>query len=503
MPEHLRRCLPAAWAAALALVLLALGAAPLRAAERPWLEVKSPHFVAVSDVGEKPAREALWAFEQLRAAVHKLLPWAGVDPDRPIVLLLPKGEDGMRELLPYLAERKQTIPPSVMSASGADRYYIAFRTDTASDQRRDYNQYRQPFWTYLSLVLQIGSSRDLPPWLRTGLATVVSNTYLHESSLDVGYPIVSNLQTLRKGELIPYAEVVAADSYLWAKEPLKMHAFNAEAWGLAHYLLFAGDGAYREQLSRCLQLVFEGKTPAAAFQLAVGDADKVALGVKSYVRQLTVPFKRVDADATISPAAFTTRDMLTSDTALVRGGFYAAQRRPVEARAEVEAARAHIAPAAIFELEGILFDADRKTQEALAAYKRALELGTTNFYAYYRKAALTPASDVTGRTERERLLERATALAPRYAPALILLADTKVALGKANDALGIARGAVALDSARVPSRMALARVLWALSQRDAAVSAAREALELARTDPERQMVQRLIDQYTRPRSQFD
>jgi len=73
MPEHLRRCLPAAWAAALALVLLALGAAPLRAAERPWLEVKSPHFVAVSDVGEKPAREVLWAFEQLRAAVHKLL----------------------------------------------------------------------------------------------------------------------------------------------------------------------------------------------------------------------------------------------------------------------------------------------------------------------------------------------------------------------------------------------------------------------------------------------
>jgi tetratricopeptide (TPR) repeat protein len=187
----------------------------------------------------------------------------------------------------------------------------------------------------------------------------------------------------------------------------------------------------------------------------------------------------------------------------VRGGFYAALRRPVEARAQVEAARPHMAPAAIFDLEGILFDADRQPKEALAAYTHAIELGTTNFYAYYRKAALTPAGDATGRTERERLLERATALAPRYAPALIMLADTKVALGKPNDALAIARGAVALDSARVPSRMALARVLWALSQRDDAIGAAREALELARTDPERQMVQRLLDLYTRPQGRVE
>jgi hypothetical protein len=35
-------------------------------------------------------------------------------------------------------------------------------------------------------------------------------------------------------------------------------------------------------------------------------------------------------------------------------------------------------------------------------------------------------------------------------------------------------------------------------QKDEAVGVAKEALELALNDPERQMVQRLIDTYTRP-----
>jgi len=46
--------------------------------------------------------------------------------------------------------------------------------------------------------------------------------------------------------------------------------------------------------------------------------------------------------------------------------------------------------------------------------------------------------------------------------------------------------------------MALARVLWVVSETDEAVRVVKEALELARRDPERQMVHRLIEAYTRP-----
>jgi hypothetical protein len=42
------------------------------------------------------------------------------------------------------------------------------------------------------------------------------------------------------------------------------------------------------------------------------------------------------------------------------------------------------------------------------------------------------------------------------------------------------------------------RVLWPVSQKDEAVRVVKEALELARSDPVRQMVHRLIDTNTRP-----
>src|SRR5262245_41008093 len=114
---------------AVACALSLLPAHAAAAADRPWIEVTSPHFTAVSEVGDKTTRDALWAFEQMRVVIQKLFPWAGVDPNRPIVLVLPKGENGMRELLPYLAEQKATYTPSSSVVYGADRYYIAFRAD--------------------------------------------------------------------------------------------------------------------------------------------------------------------------------------------------------------------------------------------------------------------------------------------------------------------------------------------------------------------------------------
>ena len=122
-------------AAAVALGLMLCLPAPLSAMDRAWIEVKSPHFTAISDAGDKPAREVLWAFEQMRMVIHGLFPWAGVEVNRPIMLLLVHNGSAMRQLLPDLDERKQTFTPPSMSAYGSDRYYIALRTDRVSDQQ--------------------------------------------------------------------------------------------------------------------------------------------------------------------------------------------------------------------------------------------------------------------------------------------------------------------------------------------------------------------------------
>jgi len=484
-------------AIALASCLLTGRAAALHAAERPWLEVRSPHFVAVSDGSEKSARDALWAFEQMRGAIHKMWPFAGVDADRPIVLLLPRGESGMRELLPRLAEQKLQGTPSSTFATGPDRYYIALRTDVPPDFAKNINPYRQAFSSYISLALRTGVTQDLPPWIRDGLTSVVSNAYMRESSVDLGRPDTFHLQRLRTGGRIPLAEIVATDSLKDWDFP-KLQTFFAQTWGLAHYLLLADDGAHRDQLSRFLQLVAEGKTSPVAFELAFGDGAQISDGLERYINRPVLSFMHFAADDSISREAFVVRNLLVSDTAAMRAAFLAATNRPAEARAELASARAHMTPAATFELEGMLFEADRNAAQALAAYTQAIELGSTNFYPYYRKAALTPRREEATRVQAEQLLERAVALAPLYAPALVMLADAKVALGRGADALPIARRAVALDPGRVMTRLALARVLWTLNQREDVVRQVREALALARNEGERDLAQRTLDNYLKP-----
>src|SRR5262245_8254653 len=128
---------PLTFAVALSLQLCL--SASLSAADRPWVEVKSPHFTAISDAGDAPAREVLWHFEQLRAAIHRVWPWAGVDYDRPVLVLLARGEEGMRQLLPWLDERKLTGTPGASFATGVDRHYVAIRADSTQDLSKNIN----------------------------------------------------------------------------------------------------------------------------------------------------------------------------------------------------------------------------------------------------------------------------------------------------------------------------------------------------------------------------
>jgi len=89
-------------------LVLSVLATPSRlpAADRPWIEVKSANFTVVSDAGEKSARTVLWELEQVRSAVKTIWSWAQVDVDRPILVLAPRDETGMRVLAPSIGNKR-------------------------------------------------------------------------------------------------------------------------------------------------------------------------------------------------------------------------------------------------------------------------------------------------------------------------------------------------------------------------------------------------------------
>ena len=95
-------------------------AVPASSAEsQPWLEVRSPHFVVVSNADERDARRVALEFEQIRTIYQSALPTASADPRRPVVIVVVKDEDGLRALLPQYWEQRGPRPVGVFARNSS------------------------------------------------------------------------------------------------------------------------------------------------------------------------------------------------------------------------------------------------------------------------------------------------------------------------------------------------------------------------------------------------
>ena len=78
------------------LLLTVFAALVASARDKPenWLEVRSPHFIVLSDSSEKQARHVADQFERMRTVFHAMFPQASIDTGTPIVVLAVKDEKG-------------------------------------------------------------------------------------------------------------------------------------------------------------------------------------------------------------------------------------------------------------------------------------------------------------------------------------------------------------------------------------------------------------------------
>ena len=110
-------------ASALLLALLPAGLTAASQQSRPkedrWLEVRSPHFVVVSNAGENSARRAAGDFERIRAVFLKALE-DDRDEFEPVVVLAVKDEEGLKELLPEYWEREGSRPTASSSEASTN-----------------------------------------------------------------------------------------------------------------------------------------------------------------------------------------------------------------------------------------------------------------------------------------------------------------------------------------------------------------------------------------------
>jgi tetratricopeptide (TPR) repeat protein len=472
-----------------------LVARPTGAAGAEWIEIKTPHFIVISDAGERRARDVGWQFEQIRGVLVRVWPGAKADLDKDFVVYAAKDESSMRALAPRYFEGRNAVRPGSVFASAPYGHAVALRADLRAEPGQgSANPFRTSYWSYVALVLRQSYERDPPPWFLRGLAEFFSNTIIRDTEVHIGPVIAWHLEQLRDSAR-PTLDVLLDADYRspYLTDGSKMNVFDATAWTLIHYLMLGNEGKNLPLFDTFAQAVRRGSDPKEAMLQTYGGAERVRLELAGYITRSIFVYQRVGLAVTIDRKSFPMRALAPADAAAALARLHAIMQRPVEARAQMAAAGD-----AGLEVEGFLLDAEDKRDAARTAYAKASDAGTAGFYAEHRFAQLSWPDDHAPDAEArlaamERGLRRATRLNPRFAPAQSLLAETLVRLHRAEEALPFAQQSVALASTDPFNHLALARTYWALSKRDEAAASARRALALADTENERRSAQQLVE----------
>ena len=478
------------------IVLLAL---PPEVSAATWVEARSPNFTVYSDAGERRARAVAWQFEQVRAALSRLWPWARFDFGAPVVVYAARDERSMRALLPHHFEGRNAIKPGSLFVSSGEAHYVALNTDQSTGGAVNVNPYISSYWSYVALVLQSTYEQELPPWFQRGLTEVFSNTIVRDKEIQIGQVIPWHLKRLRQAGRPTLDVMLAAD---WKSPELssgeRMERFDATAWALVHYLIFGQQGKNIPKFNEFAEAVRRGAAPTDALAKAYGSLVEIREGLARYIDQTLFVYQRAAVALDVDAAGFRTREITPVEAAVALARFHAATQRPVEARAQLAAAGT--APAGA-EVEGALLDREGQRDAARAAYERASDAGAASFYGEYRFAALSWPADGKASPETlarlEKALQRSVALNASFAPSHQMLAEVLLQQERYRDALPVAERAEALDRSDAYANMLLARALWGLSRHDEAMAAAKRALSLSTTQQNRQAAQRLIDFLTK------
>jgi len=468
---------------------------PSRAADRPWLEVRTPHFVVVANTGEKTARDVGWQFEQVRHVFESLWPWGRRERGRPFVVIAVRDTSDVKALAPYYWEagRDGTVGVAV---SGPDKDYVLLEAGIALPDDLRTNPYFYAYWGYASRALQAALPGSPPLWFSRGLADLFGNTVVRGKDVQVGRLISHHLRELGGRTRIPLAELLSADrkSKYFVDESWR-RTFDAQSWMLAHYLVFGEKGAHQPQLNRFFAMLREGRPPDISLREAFGDLAALETGFNYYVGREIYSYATIKSDLNVKAEGFAVRTLTPAAAAAVRAAFHAAMERPREVRALIaEARRTEPGSVLASEVEGLLLEEEDKREEASAAYGRAAEGGSENFYVYYRRASMMhrPNPPTETLSEMAKLLDQAVRLNPDHAWSQASLSRVLAQLEPGDRAIQAARQAVSLEPSVAAHRLALIQALWKGSREADARREVQAAQALATDEDARQHIQEWI-----------
>lgn len=461
--------------AILACALALCASPPLLAGSNSWVEVHSPHFVVVSNAGEKQARKTALQFEQIRAVFRQALPALQNQQTPVITILAVTDEKSLSQLLPEYWATKGRMHPAGIFENAMDQFYIAVELDAHGT-----NPYETIYHEYFH-SLSTPYLPNMPTWLAEGMADFFGNSEVDGKTAMVGEPSQALLYQLQSSSLIPLDTLFKVDqSSPYYNESSKTTMFYAESWALVHYLMVGDKQGHRALFEAYLSALNDGKTGDQAAAKAFGDLKKLQRNLQDYISNNT--FYRIEypTPPSVSPSDLTAANISEAEAEAYRGGFLAVRGRTDEGVTALRhALQLDPKNARVYRNLAIAQFFSGAHEDALASATKAIELAPGDTLTLYIRAYLSFSSD-PGKAdpETEADLRKAIAASPEYAPPYALLAVYLTNQDKnLPEALDFAAKAISVEPGNAEYRLAQAQTLLRMGK----YSEARQAGMRART----------------------
>ncbi|HET9098887.1 MAG TPA: tetratricopeptide repeat protein [Acidobacteriaceae bacterium] len=469
------------------IVMLATVVASAAPAADRWTEISSPHFIVLTNAGERKGRHIANQLEQMRSVFHLILPTGTSDDDVPITVFALKDKKSFQTLEPanYLAKGQLDLAGYFQRSQ--ERNYILLRLDAQGE-----HPFAIVYHEYTHYMLR-KSEEWLPTWLDEGMAEFYQNTDIDGKRVRLGQPSAGNIILLRESGLIPLTTLLQIDhSSPYYHEEQKGNIFYAESWALTHYLLIRDGENKTHHLEDYVHSMMEGQDSISAAQSAFGDLTKLNHALDAYVRQTSFMLYKANYVPSLNESSFHAKPVDDTEVDAIRADVLALVGRTEEARTML-ASVLQQDPENPEAYETMGFIELRAGQSAAAQkwFGEAVHLNSTSYLAYYYDGLLRMRNgDAGDGAVVISSFNQSIALNPKFAPAYDALATFySNRKGELEEAYIQELRACAVDPGNVNYRLNAASILADQHKFPDALSELNAAARMARSTVDKENVQ--------------
>jgi len=441
--------------------------------EKPWREIRSPHFRVLTNGSEGAGRHVAREFEQMRAVFAKEFPGYRLDSAEPLLILAPQDEQSMKKLVPVYWQHSGPKPAGVYFHAWEQPYALV-RLDTVGSDRLNADEFAVVYHEYVHSLLHL-NLHWIPTWLDEGLAEFYAYTRFEGDHTYIGAPPkdTGRLALLRYRSAIPLAKFINQRGS-FSRDEEDTALFYAQSWALTHFLFMGPGMEGGARLRKFFNETQDGVEANKGFQDSFGNFDQVQKDFDNYIHLFAFRAGIIVSPPKIDDKDLLTRSMTVAETEAEFSAFYEATQQWNLARESSESAlKSDPNLALAHEVTGFAYLHEGKDEDATRELSRAVELDSKMYRARFARTMLSPLAHSVSADDQlayKSELMKTGDTNFEFAPVYVELAKFQVAQGNPDKALGLALRAEKLEPWRAGYHVLTGRILLRLGRAAEAAS---------------------------------